>query len=117
MENTVYTVDAADRRIGRVATEVASILIGKNSVDFVKHHILPVAVAITNVDKLNISEKKRGQKEYQRYSGYPSGQKIQSLQDLIDKKGYEEVMRKAVYGMLPGNRLRAERMKRIEFVK
>tara|TARA_B100000508_G_scaffold60333_1_gene47129 strand:- start:171058 stop:171411 length:354 start_codon:yes stop_codon:yes gene_type:complete len=117
MEDTTYTIDATDRPIGRVATEAATILLGKNTPEFAKNVVAPVALTIENVEKLKISEKKRTQKEYQRYSGYPGGLKIQSLQDLIDKKGYEEAMRKAIYGMLPGNKLRAQRMKRVTFSK
>lgn len=117
MENTPYTIDATDRPIGRVATEAASILLGKNSAEFAKNAVAPVEVIIENADKLKISEKKRSQKDYQRFSGYPGGLKIQSLQDLINKKGYEEVLRKAVYGMLPGNKLRAQRMKHLTFSK
>lgn len=117
MEEKVYTIDAANRPIGRVATEVAVILLGKDSPEFVKNRVLPVRVTIQNVDKLSISEKKRLQKEYQRYSGYPGGQKTENLQQLLDRKGYQEVLRKAIYGMLPNNRLRKDRMKRIEFSK
>jgi large subunit ribosomal protein L13 len=117
MEEIAYTVDATDRPIGRVATEAASILLGKHSTEFTRNNVAPVRVTVANSSKLKISEKKRSQKDYQRYSGYPGGLKIQSLQDLINKKGYEEVLRKDIYGMLPGNRLRAERMKRVEFTK
>lgn len=117
MEEIAYTVDAADRPIGRVATEAASILLGKHSTDFTRNNVAPVRVSVVNADKLKISEKKRTQKDYQRFSGYPGGLKIQSLQDLINKKGYEEVLRKAIYGMLPSNKLRAPRMQRVEFTK
>jgi len=117
MEDKIYTIDATNRPIGRVATEVATILLGKNTPHFAKNVVVSAQVTVAHIDKLKISEKKRSQKEYQRYSGYPGGQKIQTLQDLIDKKGYEEVMRKAVYGMLPSNRLRAERMKLLAFSK
>lgn len=117
MEATVYKVDAANRPVGRVATEVASLLIGKNSTEFARNIAPNVRVEIANVDKLKISEKKREQKEYQTYSRYPGGQKRIKMQDLIDKKGYEEVLRNAIYGMLPTNRLRAVRMKNIDFVK
>jgi len=117
MEHTAHTIDATDRPIGRVATEAAVILLGKNTPHFAKNIVAPVTLTIENADKLKISEKKRSQKEYQRYSGYPGGLKIASLQDLIDKKGYDEVLRKAIYGMLPSNKLRAQRMKLLEFTK
>ena len=108
---TTHTIDATGRPLGRVATEAAAILIGKHSPEFVKNRVLDVQVIIENADKLAIPEKKRQQKIYQTYSGYPGGQKEMTLQEMLDKKGVDEVMRKAVYGMLPGNRLRADRMK------
>lgn len=116
-ELTTHTIDAAGRPLGRVASEAASILIGKHSAEFVKNRVLDDAVVIENADKLAISEKKRAQKMYQTYTGYPGGQKEVSLQELLDKKGVEEALRKAVYGMLPGNKLRAERMKRLTINK
>lgn len=116
-ELTTHTIDAAGRPLGRVASEAAAILIGKNSPEFVKNRVLDVAVTIENADKLAISEKKRAQKTYQTYTGYPGGQREMNLQEMLDKKGVEEVLRKAVYGMLPGNKLRKERMKRLTINK
>jgi len=107
------TVDAAGKRIGRVATEVAAILLGKDRTDQVRYQVPPVQVTVINAAKLAIDEKKRIQKEYDRYTGYPGGRRVLSMEKLIDKKGYSEVLRKAVYGMLPGNKLRAVRMKNL----
>lgn len=108
-----YTVDASGRALGRVASEAAQALLGKKSAHYVQNKVLPVKVAITNASKLVIGEKKMKQKEYTRYTGYPGGLRVQNLTMLKDKKGIEEVLRKAVDGMIPRNKLRKERMKRL----
>ena len=112
-----YTIDAKDKKLGRIATEAAHHLLGKDAVDFAKNKVVEVQVEVINVAQLDIDPKKKVQKTYTSYSGYPSGLKKEKLQDVISKKGYEEVVRKAVYGMLPGNKLRALRMKKLVIVK
>ena len=107
------TIDARGKRLGRVATEVATILIGKDRTDVVRNVVPDVHVTVTNASKLLIDEKKREQKEYDRYSGYPGGRRTRTLEQVITQKGYAEVLRNAVYGMLPHNRLRAQRMKQL----
>jgi len=113
METVKYTVDAKGRPLGRVASEAASALLGKKSANYVKNKVLPVEVTITNAGALSIGEKKLAQKEYVRYTGYPGGLRTTTLSMLKDKKGIEEVLRKAVDGMIPRNKLRKERMKRL----
>lgn len=108
-----YTVDAKGRALGRVASEAASALLGKKSTNYVKNFVLPVEVTITNAGGLVIAEKKMLQKEYTRYTGYPGGLRTTTLKMLKDKKGIEEVIRKAVDGMIPRNKLRKDRMKRL----
>lgn len=108
-----HEIDASGKRIGRVASHIALLLMGKNRADMVKHQTAPVKVVVTHASKLLIDEKKRLQKTYVRYSGYPGGQKTTTMQKMIADKGYSEVLRKAVYGMLPSNRLRALRMKQL----
>jgi len=108
-----YTIDASNKKLGRVATEAATVLIGKNSPDFAKNTVAPVKVTILNASKADISEKKKGEKEYVRYSGHPGGLKKELMKDVIGKKGYSEVFKKAVYGMLPKNKLRDRRIKNL----
>ena len=112
-EIETYTIDAAGKRLGRLASEVSSLLIGKNRTDVVRNQVPPVRVTVENASKLTIGEKKREQTIYDQYSGYPGGRSEISMEKLIEKKGYSEVLRKAIYGMLPSNRLRAERMKKL----
>ncbi len=109
-----HTVDAKNRTLGRVASEAARALLGKLSPSFVKNETADVVVEVVNVSGLKISEKKRENKKYVSFSLYPGGQKIISLGELIEKKGIREVVRRAVYKMLPKNKLQD---KRIKFLK
>ena len=110
----MHTIDATGKKIGRVATEAAVFLMGKNKVSFRRNVVSGEKVSIINAGKLSISEKKKDGKIYKRYSGYPGGLKETSLGELLEKKGAREVLRKAVHGMLPGNRLRPRMMKNLE---
>lgn len=108
-----YIIDAKGKKLGRIATDAAHHLMGKHKTDFAKNVVADIEVEITNASSLNIDSKKLVQKKYARYSGYPGGLAFRSMQEMINKKGYEEIVRKAVYGMLPGNRLRPLLMKRL----
>jgi large subunit ribosomal protein L13 len=110
---TRYTIDAAGGSLGRVASEAASVLLGKKSAQYRQNEVLPVEVEIVNASKLVMSEKRVKGKEYTRYTGYPGGLRITSLSMLLEKKGVSEAIRKAVDGMIPRNKLRKERMKRL----
>ncbi len=108
-----YKIDASNRAVGRVATEAAMFLMGKNTPEFQRHISPKVKVIISNVSKAKITQKKMKEKEYQRYSGYPGGLKKRTMEEVITKKGYKEVFEKAIYGMLPANRLRSGMMKNL----
>lgn len=108
-----YTIDAQNKKIGRLASEIASILMGKNTPDFEKHKEAGNKVTVINASKLSINPKKLEEKEYERYSGYPGGLKFENLAKVIEKKGYGEVIRYAVHGMLPANKLRPRLMKNL----
>ena len=105
METTtkIYTIDAAGKRLGKVATEAAAVLIGKNNPAFARHIMEDVRVEITNASKLDISEK-RSQEIYQSYSGYPGGRRIETLDHLGKRLGYAEVLKRTIGGMLPSNK-------------
>jgi large subunit ribosomal protein L13 len=108
-----YTIDAQGKSMGRVATEAASILMGKNTTSFARNVAPDITVRIVNASKAAISDKKKGEKTYTRYSGYPGGLKSETLAHLLGRKGYAEAFRKAVKGMLPKNRLQPIMMKRL----
>ena len=112
-QTDTHTIDANGKAVGRVATEVASLIMGKHRTDVVRNIVLPTKVSVSNVAKMHITEKKSVQKEYDRYSGYPGGRKVLSMQKLIARKGHTEILKKAIFGMLPKNKLRPIRMKNL----
>ncbi len=109
-----HTIDAKGKKLGRVATEVASFLMGKDTPDFSRNSARNVKVNVVNASGLDINPKKKEEKTYKSFSGYPGGLKTSTMEKVIEKKGYAEVLRKAVYGMLPGNKLRAQMMKNLK---
>ncbi len=108
-----HTIDAKDKKLGRVATEVAQLLMGKSLPDYATNVAPNVKVTIINVGQASITDKKREQKLYHNYSGYPGGLKILTLKQLASKKGNVPLFEEAVYGMLPHNKLRAIMMKNL----
>ena len=108
-----YKIDAANKKVGRVASEAAFVLMGKNVPTYRPDRIADVKVTIVNAAQISIAQKKKEQTEFVRYSGYPGGLKEFTMEKLIADKGEEEVIRKAVYGMLPINRSRKTVMKNL----
>ncbi|MCK4918306.1 MAG: 50S ribosomal protein L13 [Candidatus Pacebacteria bacterium] len=108
-----YNLDAKGEKLGRLATQIAILLMGKNKANFAKNELADVKVNVTNASKLDITKKKMKQTEYQRYSGFPGGRKVENMEKVIADKGYTEILNKAVYGMLPGNKLRPLIMKNL----
>jgi large subunit ribosomal protein L13 len=98
-----YTIDATGKRLGKVATEAASVMLGKNDPNYARHIMADVTLTIENVSKLDIPEKKEGE-IYQSYSGYPGGRKTEPLIHLAERLGYGEVVKRTVAGMLPTNK-------------
>lgn len=109
-----HTIDASGKKLGRVASEAASILMGKHEADFARNKVLETSVLIKNASKLSITEKKSKEKTYKSYSGYPGGLKIATLEEVKTKKGTGEIVKKAVYGMLPKNKLRSIMIKKLK---
>ena len=107
-----YSIDASDKRMGKVATEAATILMGKNRADFAKHEMSDVVVTIENASKLDIPEKKKGE-IFQSFSGYPGGRKTETLEHLRVRRGIAEVMKRTVGGMLPNNKHKKRLMKQL----
>ena len=99
-----YIVDADNKPLGRMATEVAKVLRGKHRPEFSPHLDLGDHVVVVNAGKIHLTGKKAQQKVYYRYSGYPSGLKIQKVGELL-RNDPAKVIRHAVKGMLPANRL------------
>jgi large subunit ribosomal protein L13 len=113
-ENTtrVHTIDATGKRLGKIATEAASVLMGKDQPSFAKNVVEDVRVEITNASKMDVPEKKN-REIYQNYSGYPGGRRTETLEHLGERLGYSEVIRRTVNGMLPKNKLQDRMMKQL----
>ncbi len=106
-----HEVNVSGQRLGRVASDIAMKLMGKDTPEYTPNKVANVKVTVEGVDKMELSDKKLGEKEYQRYSGYPGGRKVFTMADVVAQHGAAEVLRKAVRGMLPANKLRKECMK------
>lgn len=108
-----FVVDASDRPLGRLASEVAKVLRGKHRPEFSPHLDLGDHVVVINSDKLHLSGKKGQDKVYYSYSGYPGGLKVRRVEDLM-KSDSTQVVRHAVKGMLPSNRLGRRLLKKLK---
>lgn len=107
-------IDATGRSFGRVATEAAEALRGKDRPNFERNRITGRKVSIINASAVKETTKNKAtQKMYVRYSGYPGGKKEESLKKLTERLGHREAFRRAVYGMIPKNKLRPLLMKRL----
>ncbi len=104
LTSTWHVVDASDKMLGRLATEVANLLRGKNKPSFTPHLDCGDFVIIINAEKIQVSGKKESQKMYYRHSGFPHGFKEETFKSLRDRKP-AAVIEKAVRGMLPHTRL------------
>lgn len=114
MQRDTHTIDATGRVLGKLATEIAVLLRGKHKPDFLPYKDTGDFVEVTNIAQLKFTGKKVEQKVYYRHTGYLGGLKSESLKNLVVKNP-DLVLKKAVYGMLPKNKLRAKQIKRLRF--
>lgn len=108
-----HTIDANGKTIGRLATQVAALLNGKNSTTFTKNKVAEVSVEVINAAKVKLSGNKMKEKVYKRYSLYPGGLTNEPANKLALRKGFGELITHAVRGMLPKNKLQDLRMKNL----
>lgn len=108
-----YLVDASEDSIGRVATKIATLLIGKGKPQFTHHIDCGDFVVVINAEKVGVTGDKLNKKMYYKHSGFPGGLKEQSLAEKLEKDP-TFVITAAVRGMLPVNKLRDERLKRLK---
>ncbi|MEI6288678.1 MAG: 50S ribosomal protein L13 [bacterium] len=113
IERTIHQIDATDKIVGRLATEIAMLLRGKNKPSFEPHTDCGDIVEVSNCAKLKFSGKKEDQKLYYWHTNYPGGIKSKTAGDTL-KKNPGEVLRRAVNGMLPKNKLRDQMLKRLK---
>ncbi len=107
-------IDADGQKLGHLAVKISDILNGKNTAEFTKNKVPEVCVVVKNCSKLDISNKKMKATEYQRYSGYPGGRKVRTMVEEIQVNGFESILRSAVSGMLPKNRLKSIKLRRLQ---
>ncbi len=99
-----YVIDAADKTLGRLATDIAVRLRGKHKPEFTPHVDTGDYIVVVNAEKVRVTGNKTRDKTYYRYSGYPGGMKSISFEEMISKTP-ERVIQLAVKGMMPKNRL------------
>jgi large subunit ribosomal protein L13 len=105
-------IDAENQVVGRLATKIAMLVRGKHKASFTPHVDTGDKVIVINADKVRFTGKKMDKKQYVRYTGYPGGQRFATPADFLAKKP-EEIIRFAVHGMLPGNKLKAVFLKNL----
>lgn len=110
-----HLLDAKGEIVGRLATKVSELLMGKLKPAFSKHMDMGDYVVLLNAEKVKFSGRKEDKKIYSRHSGFPGGYR-EITAKLMREKFPDRIIKKAVFGMLPNNRLRNERMKRFNIV-
>ena len=113
VERKWYVVDAEGQTLGRLATEIARVLRGKNKPQYTPHVDVGDFVVVVNADRVVVTGKKAEQKVYRRHSGYPGGLKTTSYERMMERRP-EEILRKAVYGMMPKTRLARQQMRKLK---
>jgi large subunit ribosomal protein L13 len=108
-----YVVDAEGQTLGRLATRIADTLRGKKKPEYTPHIDTGDFVVVVNADKIAVTGKKLEQKIYYRHSGYPGGLRERTLAEELDRRP-TEVLRKAVKGMLPRNRLARQQITKLK---
>ena len=116
IEKKWWLVDADGKVLGRLATEVASLLRGKKKPQYTSHMDTGDFVIVINAEKIKVTGRKLEQKAYYSHSLYPGGLKEERLKDLLQRKP-EEVIKKAVWGMIPKNKLGRAVYKKLKVYK
>jgi len=117
MQNTerkTHIIDATGKSLGRLSTNIADLLRGKTKVGFAPYKDDGDFVVVENIDKMAITGKKKKQKIYFHYTGFIGNMKEVTMEKLIEKSGVGAVLKKAVSGMLPKNKLKPEMLKRLQ---
>jgi large subunit ribosomal protein L13 len=113
VERKWYVVDAEGKHLGRLATEIVRVLRGKNKPQYTPHVDVGDFIVVVNADRVAVTGRKAEQRVYRRHSGYPGGMKETSYEQMHARKP-TEVLRKAVYGMMPKTRLARKQFKKLK---
>lgn len=108
-----HVIDATGRTLGRLATEIANLLRGKGKTEFTPHANCGDYVVVVNCEKIHLSGNKWKDKEYKRYSGYRSGLKVRTAEEMLAKHP-TKIVQLAVKNMLPKNRLSSQIIKKLK---
>jgi large subunit ribosomal protein L13 len=112
-ERNWLVVDATGKTLGRLATQIADILRGKRKPEYTPHVDVGDFVIVVNAERISVSGNKRQEKRYYRHSGYPGGLRSRTLEEMLARRP-EEVIRLAVKGMLPRNRLGRAQLRKLK---
>jgi len=112
-ERTWYVVDAQGQTLGRLATQIAETLRGKRKPEYTPHVDTGDFVVVINAEKIHVTGNKLADKRYYRHSGYPGGIRSRTLSEMLERRP-EEVIRKAVKGMMPRNRLARQQLTKLK---
>jgi len=115
IKRETHKFDATNEILGRLATKISKILMGKHKAMFTNNENVGDRVIVTNVEKIRFTGKKLKDKIYTHHTGFPKGLRQESLQSLSERRP-SEVLKKAVSGMLPKNRLRRERINNLKLI-
>src|SRR6056297_379062 len=113
IKRETHTIDVANIKLGRVATEISHILIGKHKPSYEAYKDNGDIVKIKNIEEIVVTGKKKEMKKYFRHSGYLGGLKEKTFEEIFQNKP-GKVLKQAVYGMLPKNKLRDKKIKRLK---
>lgn len=113
VERKWYVVDAEGKTLGRLASEIARLLRGKNKPQYTPHVDTGDFVVVVNADRVSVTGRKAEQKLYRRHTGYPGGLRETSYEQMMARKP-TEILRKAVYGMMPKTRLGRQQFRKLK---
>jgi large subunit ribosomal protein L13 len=113
VERKWYVVDAEGQTLGRLATEIARILRGKNKPQYTPHVDTGDFVVVVNAEKVVVTGRKAEQKVYRRHSGYPGGLKTTTYEQMLERRP-TEILRRAVKGMMPKTRLARQQLRKLK---
>ena len=117
VETKITTIDGNGISLGRIASQIAVILNGKTAINFTKNKVADVKVRLVNASKIKVTGNKMSDSVHKNYSGYPGGLKERPLKNVVAKHGFGELVKHAVSGMLPKNKLQDLRLRNLEITE
>ena len=114
MDKGWLLVDASDKTLGRLSTNIAKILMGKNKPEYTPHNDVGDYVVVINAEKIKVTGNKNEQKMYYRHTGYPGGIKMKTAENILSSNFPERVLKKAVERMMPSGPLANKQLKNLK---